>query len=663
MWKWSSSSVIIYGVRNAAIFLISAFIFGYAGFVFASATNGTIDTVYKYAWAENYGWINFGCDNCGVAVTDAGLTGYAWAEHYGWINLDPTGAAGVTNNGEGTLGGYAWGSTIGWINFTGVTINSSGEFLGYATVDIDSSQINFNCTNGSSCASADFKVKTDWRPASSRTTAASGGIVGSGNRPRQAPYAPIAVVPPTSPIATIPGTELSANILDAVSSLISSLFKPKVEVPALSPLVLRDRWNLLPEQAIRTFVFAPLPYEIRILAAKFPELDRTFKEVGVERFSDMGRLAGVDLNLPGLTDVLNTSIKNLAPEEIAEFEKIEGVKISLPGFSGESGTLPSSVGTGNIALIQGLPVAKFSLEAKRNLPGEFVFARGAGELLDLNVALSVEEESGEVSQRISALPGKNLKLVVKPLSAAKSVTGYIVFLAATPKVSANEILRSSLAASALFSTLSEKVTDPEPIEKKLVLASFEYEDPDRDGIYTADITTPAVPGEYEIITIIEYVDPELGSRKMSMVTVIDPEGYIYEENGGKETRIPGAVISLYKLDPATKEYKLWNAKDYQQENPQVTDIRGTYSFLVPEGSYYFHIEAPGYKVYEGKVFLVRNGDSVHENIELKPLGGWFKEPDWQTLLLIVVLLLLVYNLYRNTLRDKLSKLLNKNAGQ
>ena len=28
----------------------------------ASETNGTIDTTYKYAWGENIGWINFGCD-------------------------------------------------------------------------------------------------------------------------------------------------------------------------------------------------------------------------------------------------------------------------------------------------------------------------------------------------------------------------------------------------------------------------------------------------------------------------------------------------------------------------------------------------------------------------------------------------------------------------
>ena len=630
--------------------LVFASIFLLAGRTLASETNGTIDAVYKYAWGENIGWINFGCDECDVAITDDGLTGHAWSTQYGWINLSPNNAGntGVINDGEGTLSGFAWSSNLGWIDFTGVTINTSGEFLGYATLDSDASQINFNCVNGASCASADFKVKTDWRPASSRATAGGGGIT-SGSRPNLF-LSPI-LFPVTLPITTIPPVGLTANIFDAISAFISGLFKPVpsalVEIPETAPLPLGARWNLLPVRAINRFVFAPLPYEIRILAGKFPELNRTFQEVGIERFTDVNKLAGVDLNIPGLTDILNTTLKNLGPTELAELQKIPGVSLSLPGFS-TIGELSGGLGSGKIALIEGLPIADFSLTAKRNLPGEFVFARGAGELVDLNVALSVSE-TGQVTQRMSALPGKTLKLVVKPLGPARSVTGYIVFLSPAPRVTQNEIPRSSLTASALFSLngLVEQIPDPIPVEKKLVLSSFEYADPDRDGIYTADVTTPVVPGEYEIITVIDYVDPVLGSRKMSLVAVIDPEGYVYEENNGKETRVPSAIVSLYRLNIATKEYELWPAADYQQENPQITDIRGTYSFLVPTGTYYLAVEAPGYRTFEGKAFSVAEGRGVHQNIELKPSGIRLAGVDWQTVLLVVVLLLLVYNLYRN----------------
>ncbi|MFA6256693.1 MAG: carboxypeptidase-like regulatory domain-containing protein [Candidatus Paceibacterota bacterium] len=653
-------------------------IFLLASPAFASETNGTIDTSSKYAWGENLGWINFGCDGCDVEVTDTTITGYAWSAQYGWINLSPS-TSGVSNNGEGVLAGSAWGSNVGWIDFTGVTINSTGEFLGYATVDSDASQISFNCVNGLSCASADFKVKTDWRPASGRQSNGGGSSGSKPNPPANPPLPPPANPPPfgglppgLSPVAGIPSASLSAGVINSISNFISYLFRPDelppavVQVPKIAPPTLGARWNLLPEKAIAAFVFAPLPYELRLLASKFPELDKTFKEVGIERFTDMNKLAGVDLNIPGLSDVLNTTIKNIGPSELAELESLSGVSLNVPGLSSPGGKLPSSVGTGNIALIEGLPVAQFSVTAKKNLPTEFVFARGASELVDLNVALSVAD-NGDVSQRVSSLPGQTLKLVIKPISAARSVTGYIVFVAATPRVSENEILRSSLAASALFSMegLVQNVpTNEIPIEKKLVLSTFEYEDPDHDGIYTADVTTPVVPGEYEVVTIIDYIDPELGSRRMSMVTVVDPEGYVFEENNGKETRIPSAIVSLYKLNTSTKSYDLWNADDYSQQNPQITDVRGTYSFLVPAGTYYFNVEAPGYKSFTGKAFIVTEGNGIHQNIELKSsTGASLSGIDWQTFLLIVVLLLLVYNLYRNTLRDKLTELLKKNGKQ
>ena len=631
-------------------------------FVFASTTNGTIDTTYKYAWGENLGWISFGCDNCGVTVNDATITGLAWSKQYGWIKLNPDNS-GVKNNAEGVLSGFAWGKNIGWIDFTGVTIDTSGLFSGYATVKHDNSRINFSCMTGDSCATADFRVKTDWRPASTRTSGNNNLGGGGGGHPIPPLPAPI-----INPIITV--SDNIAKIVDKVSGSILDLFKPKkisetnlVVVPKVAPNSFKTRWNLLPVQAISSFVFAPLPYEVRALANKFPELNKTFKEVGVERLTDLSKLNGVTLNLPGLTALTNT-LANVGTQRLSEVNKLNGVTLGVPGFSNLNQKMLNSVGTGKIALVGGLPIAKFSLVAKQNLPTEFVFARTASELVDLKVAMSIGD-TGQVTQNIETLPGKTMRLVVKPISKARNVTGYFVFKSATPRVSQNKIFRESLTASALFATndLVQSTPLPLPIEKKLVLSTFEYTDPDHDGIYTADVVSPVVPGEYEIITVIDYIDPVLGSRKMSMIAVIDPEGYIYEKNNGKETRIPSAIVSLYYLNISTKKYELWNAKDYSQDNPQITDVRGTYSFLVPEGSYYFEVEAPGYNHYQSKVFVVGGGSGIHQNIELNSGGSFLADLDWKTILLIVVFLLLVYNLYRNTLRDKLLKFSNKQDGK
>lgn len=144
--------------------------------VFASAATGTIDSVYKYAWSENIGWINFGVPSSTVSVTDTGLDGYAWSSNYGWLNLNATtSGARVQNNSEGVLSGYAWGEQVGWIDFSSVTINYAGEFTGYASGTF-TGRISFNCSNTSSCSSSDFKVKTDWRPLSVRSSACGDGV-------------------------------------------------------------------------------------------------------------------------------------------------------------------------------------------------------------------------------------------------------------------------------------------------------------------------------------------------------------------------------------------------------------------------------------------------------------------------------------------------------
>lgn len=140
-------------------------------FVFASITDGTIDSTYKYAWSENTGWLNFGTSEGNVHITDSELTGYVWGENIGWISLNCSNDSScgtvdykISNDNEGNLSGYAWSENTGWINFNpsygGVTINSSGEFLGYAWGE-NIGWIVFDC-NTSAC------VKTDWRARSAR---------------------------------------------------------------------------------------------------------------------------------------------------------------------------------------------------------------------------------------------------------------------------------------------------------------------------------------------------------------------------------------------------------------------------------------------------------------------------------------------------------------
>ena len=90
----------------------------------------------------------------------------------------------------------------------------------------------------------------------------------------------------------------------------------------------------------------------------------------------------------------------------------------------------------------------------------------------------------------------------------------------------------------------------------------------------------------------------------------------------------------------------------KQENPQITDATGKYSFLVPEGSYYLKVVAPGYLIYDGKPFQVKEGSGVHFYIELKTKYWFLKIIDWKTILLVLVIILLLYNFYRDKIIEK-----------
>ncbi len=139
---------------------------------------------------------------------------------------------------------------------------------------------------------------------------------------------------------------------------------------------------------------------------------------------------------------------------------------------------------------------------------------------------------------------------------------------------------------------------------------------------------------------------------MSLITVVDPEGYIYYQKQEGQIRVGGAKVTLYWLNPETKLYEPWPAQKYQQANPQTTDVTGRYSFLVPEGSYYLKVEASGYIIYYSEEFDVENGAGVHQNIELKKNDWLIRYFDWKIIVILLMFIFLSYNFYRDRIRDK-----------
>lgn len=577
--------------------VITFSIFGFnTNKIFASNTDGTIDSTSRYAYMESGSWIDFGNAQGNVHVTDTVLTGYAWSSEFGWISLNCSNDNScanvdykVSNDGNGILSGLAYGETIGWLNFktpnSGVTINSSGEFSGYAWGD-QTGWVSFNCSNTNTCDDVDYFVKTDWRPANSRASNTSVtttlGSSGSSSGSRIWYYINPIINPIVHPIDTI--SNLGTKII--------SIFKPSTPKPQ-SPIAIEEivkkttpssmngKWSLFSSNKIGKFILAPLPESIASLTQKFPRLRETFKVVGIKRMSDLNKLSSA--------------------------------KFVLSGISKEAGISGGA----------GVPISSLTASQKKILPTNIVFAK-AGNSIDYNIFLTINN-AGEARQEINTIVGKPIELSVKADRPVTSIKGYLTLKDLKREQARKIIPVNSMLAAPIMAVIGLgqdlKKTDV-VTENKMVLQEFTYNDENNDGIYTANITAPMVHGEYEIISILEYKDKTLGKKELRLTTVVDPEGYIYEQNGNKETRIPEAKVTLFMKNIKTGEFEIWPAKEYQQINPQKTDKSGTYSFLVPEGEYKITVSAPDYYDYSGEVFTVQEGRGIHENIPLKAKSWW-----------------------------------------
>jgi len=373
---------------------------------------------------------------------------------------------------------------------------------------------------------------------------------------------------------------------------------------------------VLVQQADGTYVFVPrdsvlanqaieianIP-EPNFIERLFGEGEPTFVPEIVPTELDLSELPTEVVTLAGKFPSVMKMLENIAKSGGNLLSKLKNIKFTLP-------TIGNNV-----------PIESLTSTEKKSIPTEVVFAK-SNDLIDYSVSLSITED-GNANQVMHTLAGKEINLALKPDFPVKEIKGYLM-VSKLDRRSAKTIPANSLVAAPILALFTQSHTAKENIvpETNLVLDSFSYTDSDKDGIYTASIDAPLVHGEYDIMTIVTYKNIKLGSKELHLITVIDPEGYIYTKKGGLEARLPDVKVYLFVKNPQTGVFEIWSASKYKQVNPQKTDNTGTYSFLVPEGTYKLTVSADGYYDYAGDEFTVIQGSGVHENVELQSKHWW-----------------------------------------
>ena len=78
----------------------------------------------------------------------------------------------------------------------------------------------------------------------------------------------------------------------------------------------------------------------------------------------------------------------------------------------------------------------------------------------------------------------------------------------------------------------------------------------------------------------------------NIIPCIDPSGFVYE--AVPSNRLQGVKATCYFMDSTTGEAVLWDAAQYEQENPLFTDEQGFYRWDVPIGTWQVKYEKDGY---------------------------------------------------------------------
>ena len=466
--------------------------------------------------------------------------------------------------------------------------------------------------------SVDFNSNTNSTTSSQINLQGGGGGGGGGTTTiTEIIPEPTPQLPPSPPVVETPPTiiEQITGLFGGKTPETGTLYPPIAEAVPPEPQEVFRGGVIVTKTQLEKIAILPLPQSIKNLALKFPQFGTTLEKTGITK-----------------------------PENVKE---LQVAKLTFPGLSEASGATLN------------LPLKKFTNKEVSQIPTDFIFARIGKNNIDLKTKITFSN-IGEPIQTINTIENKPLYLVVKPEIKAESIKGYIIFKSANSRSTFLDFinkLSATLSASLLEATnlkdapnqatpAEEKGTEEVKAVKDIILSQFSYEENKDTGVWEATIISPAVSGKYEIRTKIDYssdIDKEKAAQEVSMIMVVDPEGYVYRKDGNDETRVASAAVSIYWLNPDKKQYELWPAGNFQQQNPQITDITGRYAFLVPPGDYYIEVISQDYLTYQGQPFEVTEGSGVHSNIELKIKNWFFRifSVERIMLALIAVLLLII----------------------
>lgn len=612
----------MYCFKRITFLLITVIILTLPSFSFASSTNGTIDTVNRYAWGENIGWVDFGDSTEPVTITDDVLSGSAWTENVGWIILNCVTTDScddvnykVINDGEGNLSGYGWGENIGWLDFDSaggqVAIDTDGIFSGAAWSE-NAGWIIFNCSVTDSCDDVNYYVETDWRPQSSRPDCNNGidddtdGAIDYPDDDGCDSLDDTNEVSETTPSEEPTGTGGGSG---------SYSFQPPF-------IVINEGATTTDTPLVNLDLFGGFDASSMRLSAD-PDMNEAFEVFQTQR--EWNLCSGFITCSPGIYNVYVQFF-----DELGNVSAILNDRITLTQASINQQELSSRVESRTITA---------SVLSVNNIRS-FFRVRSNPNFIDNETEISLDNKNID-TENITSIPNAPLEIAfTSPRTEITLVTTYVLPVEThrTPRFRP----LAYFGQPAYAQNNNDSLEDNALLMQKIELSKYDLGE--GNSLFQGKMKAPQDPGNYEIITRVQYQkDGQDITTTINFMSTVVPYGYVYHQKRRGELRIKNAIVSLFYLNPETKTFELWEALDADQLNPQVTNKTGGYSFFVPEGSYYIEVHAPYYRSHTTPVFFSRgDGREINIPIELDYSFWWVRLVQAYKIIGVAILVIIVF---------------------
>ncbi|MEY4723788.1 MAG: hypothetical protein RLZZ324_1301, partial [Candidatus Parcubacteria bacterium] len=165
-------------------------------------------------------------------------------------------------------------------------------------------------------------------------------------------------------------------------------------------------------------------------------------------------------------------------------------------------------------------------------------------------------------------------------------------------------------------TFTVKIPD-ESIKKRISTAFVNFAGTSfvmrQTASFETTVTGPDKSGSYPLTVSVHYED---GTADSSTVTIISaPRGKVYETSDKGDVSVSGARVALY-VNKGNGNYGLWDGSVSHQENPQITDDNGQFSYVVPVGTYQLVVTKDGYGEKQTLPFPIGNENVITNAVRL-----------------------------------------------